>query len=222
MIEAVWGRSTDLIWMMNRLHSAAVQRSRWGRRKLRLFAVACCRAVWDLLSDPRLCSAVRVAERYADGDATREALAFVHREAEKVVPSGRRNDQADPTTRFRLAALAAAEGHSFTAATGAWRAVSARDGMPPQNRPFCDWLRDLIPDPFHRTTGAVEKQQWLNTTVTGLARAAYEDRLFERLPILADALEEAGCDNADLLSHLRGPGPHVRGCWALDLILGLG
>ena len=42
----------------------------------------------------------------------------------------------------------------------------------------------------------------------------------DRLAVLADALEEAGCDNADLLSHLRGPGPHVRGCWALDLLLG--
>ena len=48
----------------------------------------------------------------------------------------------------------------------------------------------------------------------------YQERAFERLPILADALEEAGCDDPDILSHLRGPGPHVRGCWALDLVLG--
>jgi len=48
----------------------------------------------------------------------------------------------------------------------------------------------------------------------------YDDRGFEDKPILADALEDAGCDNADILSHLRGPGPHVRGCWVMDAILG--
>jgi hypothetical protein len=49
--------------------------------------------------------------------------------------------------------------------------------------------------------------------------AIAEDRAFDRLPILADALEDAGCDDGDLLAHLRGDGPHVRGCWALDLVL---
>jgi hypothetical protein len=50
--------------------------------------------------------------------------------------------------------------------------------------------------------------------------AIYDERAFDRLPVLADALEDAGCADADLLGHLRGPGPHVRGCWAVDLILG--
>jgi hypothetical protein len=49
---------------------------------------------------------------------------------------------------------------------------------------------------------------------------SYDERAFERLPILADALMDAGCDNADILAHCRGPGPHERGCWAVDLILG--
>ena len=48
----------------------------------------------------------------------------------------------------------------------------------------------------------------------------HDDRAFDRLPILADALEDAGCDNADVLAHCRGEGPHVRGCWVVDLILG--
>jgi hypothetical protein len=64
---------------------------------------------------------------------------------------------------------------------------------------------------------------WLSSyggTVRGLAEAIYEERAFDRLPILADALEEAGCTDEALLGHLRGPGPHVMGCWALDLILG--
>ena len=65
--------------------------------------------------------------------------------------------------------------------------------------------------------------------MVALARAAYDQRELPsgaldttRLAVLADALEEAGCDQADLLTHLRGPGPHVRGCWVVDLILGKG
>ena len=60
---------------------------------------------------------------------------------------------------------------------------------------------------------------WRTANVVNLAKVIYDERRFDDLPVLADALEEAGCDNTDLLSHLRGPGPHARGCWALDLIL---
>jgi hypothetical protein len=61
---------------------------------------------------------------------------------------------------------------------------------------------------------------WNDATIHKLAHSIYADRAFDRLPILADALEDAGCDNADILAHCRGPGPHVRGCWVVDLILG--
>ena len=59
---------------------------------------------------------------------------------------------------------------------------------------------------------------WRTETVVALATAIYAERAFDRMPILADALEEAGCDHPDLLAHCRGPGPHARGCWALDLV----
>jgi hypothetical protein len=68
---------------------------------------------------------------------------------------------------------------------------------------------------------------WNSGTVVRLARAAYDDRLLpagtflpDRVAVLADALEEAACTNADILGHLRGPGPHVRGCWCVDLLTG--
>ncbi len=61
---------------------------------------------------------------------------------------------------------------------------------------------------------------WQSSTVISLAQAIYDDRGFDRMPILADALEEAGCTNADVLDHCRGAGPHVRGCWVVDLLLG--
>src|SRR5262249_54964478 len=63
---------------------------------------------------------------------------------------------------------------------------------------------------------------WRTSNVTALAQSIYDDRAFDRLPILADALEDAGCDNADVLNHCRQPGEHVRGCWVLDLILDKG
>jgi hypothetical protein len=63
---------------------------------------------------------------------------------------------------------------------------------------------------------------WRTSNVTALAQAIYCDRAFDRLPILADALEDAGCDNADILNHCRQPGEHVRGCWVVDLVLGKG
>jgi hypothetical protein len=85
-------------------------------------------------------------------------------------------------------------------------------------------LREVAGNPFRPAeVGA----RWLTPTVSALAAAAHEDRSLPsghldlaRLAVLADALEEAGCADADLLGHLRAPGPHVRGCWALDLILG--
>jgi hypothetical protein len=69
----------------------------------------------------------------------------------------------------------------------------------------------------------------LTPAVVKLAQATYDNCLLPsglldstRLGVLADALEEAGCDNPDILSHLRGPGPHTRGCWVVDLVLGKG
>ena len=61
---------------------------------------------------------------------------------------------------------------------------------------------------------------WLTSTVEQLAESIYADRAFDRLPILADALEDAGCTNADILNHCRQPGEHVRGCWVIDLLTG--
>jgi hypothetical protein len=82
-------------------------------------------------------------------------------------------------------------------------------------------LHDAVGNPFRSRPAVVPAWlAWNGHTIQSLARAIYTDSAFDRLPILADALEEAGCDNAELLAHLRGPGPHVRACWAVDLLLG--
>jgi hypothetical protein len=87
-------------------------------------------------------------------------------------------------------------------------------------------LRDVFGNPFRRVS---PDPGWRPSTVVRLAEAAYDERQLPsghldpaRLAVLADALEAAGCDNPEILAHLRGPGPHVRGCWGLDLVLGRG
>jgi hypothetical protein len=81
-------------------------------------------------------------------------------------------------------------------------------------------LFDIFGTPFHPLIITPDVGVWNDGTVVKLAQAIYEDRAFDLLPVLADALEEAGCTNADILGHCRGPGPHVRGCWVVDLLLG--
>ena len=78
-------------------------------------------------------------------------------------------------------------------------------------------LRCIFGNPFRPVAFA---DAWRSETAVELATGIYEERAFDRLPILADALEEAGCDHADVLNHLRGPGPHARGCWVVDGVLG--
>ncbi|QEL14637.1 hypothetical protein [Limnoglobus roseus] len=83
----------------------------------------------------------------------------------------------------------------------------------------CDLIRDIFGNPFRPVTFS---PSWLTPTVVGLAGGIYADRAFDRLPILADALQDAGCEDVDVLSHCRGDGPHARGCWVVDGVLGKG
>jgi hypothetical protein len=81
-------------------------------------------------------------------------------------------------------------------------------------------LRDVFGNPFRPATVERSWLKWHEGTMVKMAQGIYDDLAFERLPILADALEDAGCDNADLLAHCRRGGEHVRGCWAVDLCKG--
>ena len=81
-------------------------------------------------------------------------------------------------------------------------------------------LRDIFGNPFHPVAVDPAWLAWNDGAIPKMAQAIYGERAFDRLPLLADALEDAGCTEADILAHCRGPGPHVRGCWVVDLLLG--
>jgi hypothetical protein len=85
---------------------------------------------------------------------------------------------------------------------------------------LCGFLRDAFgPLPFRPVVIDSSWLKWNEGTVVNIAQGIYDDRALDRLPILADSLEDAGCREADILVHCRHPGPHVRGCWVLDLLL---
>jgi hypothetical protein len=83
-----------------------------------------------------------------------------------------------------------------------------------------DLIREVLDNPFRPVQIERAWLSWNNDTVPKLAQTLYDERAFDRLPILADALEEAGCTDIAILEHCRGPGPHVRGCWVVDVLLG--
>jgi hypothetical protein len=92
--------------------------------------------------------------------------------------------------------------------------------LAPEDAGKCAILRDLLgPLTFRDVAVPPSCLAWNNGTVVKLAQAIYTDRAFDRLPILADALEDAGCTSQDILNHCRQPGEHCRGCWVLDLLL---
>ncbi len=190
-----------------------------GARKLRLFACACVRAVWHMLDDDRSREAVVLAERFADGAVTRKQLASIPtrddaRNAATTIAAG-----AARKTLLRSARMAANDASSwvvraqYALVMKRWEAARAQ-----AEAAQCDLLRDLVGNPFRP---AVEGSAWRVPAVLYVARGIYEERDFAGLPVLADALEEAGCPSEALLAHFRGQGTHARGCWALDAVLGM-
>ena len=78
-------------------------------------------------------------------------------------------------------------------------------------------LRDIFGNPFRPVTF---DPAWRTTTAVQIAQGMYDSRDFAAMPILADALQDAGCEEVSIHDHCRGPGPHIRGCWVVDLVLG--
>jgi hypothetical protein len=274
MTESEWLASDDPGAMLQHLGSSA------SPRKLRLFAVACCRTpeVYSRLTDDSPCDAcgargfwygvnvpasrchacggtgrinrsrraVEVAERFADGLVTEEELAVAYG----------RNNEGPTTPEFDMVRWASFSPLGFDVefilpyadAAGLLKATQAA------------LLREVFGNPYRRvgkvilgpdapvgedvilTGNNAVPTSWLTSTVVSLAHAIYEEQDFDRMPILGDALEEAGCTDEAVLRHCRGEeewtegelgyvkrdganlwrplrGPHVRGCLVVDVIL---
>ena len=222
-------------------------REKANDRKLRLFACGCCRRISHLLTDGRSRKAIEYAERYADRlatDAERQLVRAAALEASReILTSGGGDSAADMAASAVCYAVEAdedfhhaPEGDEFTAGWGAaycavesvihgvqrlpsraastlFQAITRQAEQAVQ----VALLRDIFGNPFRSVS---VDPAWQTPATAGLARTAYDDPAFEQnLPVLADALEDAGCADADILAHCRGPGPHVRGCWVADLLL---
>jgi hypothetical protein len=207
-------------------------------RKKRLFTVACCRRIWSLMADNRSQMAVEVAERFADGLANRrerKAAIETALAAREDADAAARQASADGDEKqwggfnAAFAAMIAVSSRGYDpwdAANAAGYAVEFLTGTPKDVEHVAQvaFVLDIFDNPFRP---ALLNAAWQTPTVLALAPAAYENRILPagtlepaRLAVLADALEEAGCDDADILSHCRQRGVHVRGCWLLDLLLG--
>jgi len=203
-------------------------------RKLRLFAVACSQRIRHLVKDGQTLAALGVAERFADGLATDEERS-AGRKAAAQAAQGRDVIQTPTSPKWERRAASSVY---YATADDADKAAMAAGELAIESMIWlagghanCDsqaikrteqsqqahLVRDVFGNPFRPVS---VDPAWLTSTVLALARGVYEDRAFDRLPILADTLQDAGCEHPDLLGHLRSDGPHTRGCWALDLILG--
>jgi hypothetical protein len=208
-----------------------------SNRKLRLFACACCRHIWHLLTDERSRRAVEVGERFADGEAGAQELEDAFRLACIV------HEVGEEEARGAITRVTGSDGGELTAFVGAvvaftgtavgwavapnapWyadpddpasvRSHAARKG---EAEAQARLLRCVFGNPFGPVVLDESWLAWNGELVVRLAQSIYDERDFDRLPILADALEDAGCTSEDLLRHLREPGEHARGCWALDVV----
>lgn len=216
-------------------------RGKASDRKLRLFAVACCQKISHVQTDERLVEALDVVVLYADGAATSAQRADAEEAADEVAwatGSSLREaaihavwtESSDGCDDPRLVALQDAACGVSGATASPVRAIDAADfaarscGDGAEHHVQSNLIRDIFGILFRPVR---INPAWQTPTVLSLATAAYEERIMPsgeldvaRLAVLSDALEEVGCDDADILGHLRSPGTHVRGCWVLDLLLG--
>jgi hypothetical protein len=214
MDEPSWLTETDPEGMLNHLADQVV-----STRKLRLLATACSRRIWHLLADECCRTAVGVAERYADGEVNSEELLRATVAARRVAGqlNGNAQDAADAVASSAEEDIRSyVMSVTFCASDAVW--FQTREPYYAELAAQAHLVRDIFGNPFHPVT---LDPAWLTSTAVALARGIYDGRAFDRMPILADALQDAGCDSDDVLTHCRDPQLiHVRGCWVVDLVLG--
>jgi hypothetical protein len=213
-----------------------------NRRRLQLFACACCRRVWSLLQMDSARRIVELAEACADGEVPQAELEAAHGHPDFTRLEAQLRGEGDTGIQltFRIVNALRAAQHLASPQMDVCYILQAASGTPARDfevgprwhlsgegmgrscdevelAAMLDILRDIFGNPFRP---APFDPTWRTETVGLLARHMYYSRDFSGMPILGDALEEAGCANAEILDHCRGDCVHVRGCWVLDSALG--
>ena len=210
--------------------SLGLLRASKTERRYRLFACGCMRLTWHLLDYGPGRRAVELAEQYVDGNESFHALLTVRREIEQSANLGWTYRVARLLRVETDAVRSPAVGIGVTqhlARLAAYKAVSEAaelliaDNLDDLRRPgalLSNVFRDIFGNPFRPV---VFSPAWRTETAITLAHQMYDSRDFSLMPILADALQDAGCENEHILNHCRDTeAKHVRGCWVVDLVLG--
>ncbi|VTR91971.1 Uncharacterized protein OS=Sorangium cellulosum (strain So ce56) GN=sce5710 PE=4 SV=1 [Gemmata massiliana] len=191
-------------------------------RKWRLVLCACSRRIRKQMTEDRSRIALDLSERFADGLISDEELGAVGAAAQIAWVEVSRK-YGDSLQRA-AAAAAAYSSQRFICDNDRSNAMGAvAEAFPKAARRTVEQcaqaqiIRDIFGNPFRPV---IFSPDWRTPTATTLASQMYESRDFGAMPILADALQDAGCDSDDVLNHCCGSGPHVRGCWVVDLVLG--
>jgi hypothetical protein len=207
MTEQEWLDCADPTLMLSLLLGKATD------RKLRLFALASFACIRHLPTDENDRRVIELADRYADGNASdmerQQAWETIDTAKWEAVDAQYFGEAA------RLWVRQQAVARSMTSSSGViGLARSIRDGE------AIALIYCIFGNPFRPVAIDPMWLRWHGSIIQQLAQTIYDERCFADLPILADALEDAGCDHSEILSHCRSPGPHVRGCWVVDLLLG--
>jgi hypothetical protein len=222
MTEAEWQHAKRPESVLALLRVLRLLPGKIPERKLRLLLCACLRRIWTLLTNDQR-AVVEAIEADPEGDGAQQSrmdTAIANLGAEH----GSDWHLETMGAVFRLV-LAGLDPDEASRALGTiCQAIKAYPfrwvswfGWGKEPKAEAVLIREVFGNPFRPVNIHVA---WLTSTVTSLAQAIYDERAFDRIPILADALEDAGCTNQDILNHCRGGGEHVRGCWVVDLLLG--
>jgi hypothetical protein len=227
MTEEQWNCCTDPDSMLEFIGGRA------SKRKLRLFGVACCRRVWHLMADPRHRDAIEAAERFADGLLTEEEFEEALQPIVALWPesSDARKGGWEPS-HYMTAAIRHLDGGGAAAYAASFAArglacLAGEEGSPSwlaacraEESAQCDLIRDLFGNPSFPFRFDPAWLSGRGGAAVELARDIYPEGRFVDLPLLGNVLERAGCGDDKVLEHCRRPGPHAKGCWVLDALLG--
>jgi hypothetical protein len=229
MTQAEWLACTGSDdWRLFTHDMEACLKDRGSFRKLTLFAFACCRHIDPAFTDPRSDRALQVAERFVDGSASEEEWQAAYRESELVESEFQEilnetgvNSPGEPAAAANLIGTAVVLSHSVSQCVRLVCYIARHAQILADEEQERRWQAQILCDILggHEPSPELESS-WYTGASVSLARKMYDSRDFSLMPVLADALEDVGCDNETVLNHCRGDGPHVRGCWVVDLLTG--